>query len=62
MRAMVDEDLCSGCGLCAETCPEVFRMSGNLAEAWADPVPEDVEESCRDAATSCPEEAISIEA
>jgi ferredoxin len=26
MKAVVDKDLCTGCGLCEDTCPEVFEM------------------------------------
>ena len=26
MKAVVDRDLCIGCGLCEQTCPEVFRI------------------------------------
>ena len=37
MRAFVDQDTCMGCGLCAGTAPDVFRMTDNgTAEAYAD--------------------------
>ena len=62
MRAMVDEDACSGCGLCVDICPEVFELSQKeIAEVKADPVPADAEDSCREAAESCPEDAIAVE-
>ena len=61
MRAIVDADLCTGCGLCVETCPEVFEMDGNTAAAKADAVPKAAEDSCHDAMDGCPVEAISIE-
>ena len=62
MKATVDKDLCSACGICVEVCPEVFEM-GDDDRAWAkvDPVPSDVEGSCREAADGCPESAIEIE-
>ena len=61
MRAIVDEDTCTGCGLCEETCPEVFELDDDLAKVIANPVPEDAEEACQQAADDCPVEAISIE-
>ncbi|MBR0194756.1 MAG: ferredoxin [Oscillospiraceae bacterium] len=37
MRAFVDQSVCMGCGLCAGTAPDVFRMNDNgTAEAYAD--------------------------
>ncbi len=62
MKASVDKELCLGCGLCVEVCPEVFEMNeDNKAETKVDPVPPEAEESCREAADQCPSSAIKIE-
>ena len=60
MRAHVDPDRCVGCGLCCATAPEVFRMNGGTAEAYAEAPPAaraDVDE----AVDSCPVAAIRTE-
>ncbi len=61
MKATVD-DSCVACSLCAEVCPEVFKMpeSGEIAEVIVDEVPEAVEATCREAADGCPVEAIQL--
>ena len=61
MRAIVDADTCVGCGLCADTCPEVFEMTDDVARLIASTVPEGAEDTCRESAENCPVEAISIE-
>lgn len=60
MKAKVDRDLCTGCELCVQTCPEVFRMEGEFAVAYASPVPKDCEDTAQQAAEECPVEAIAI--
>ena len=61
MRAWIDEDACSGCGLCVEICPEVFEMDGDIARVKGIEVPEDEEERAEEAADGCPVEAISLD-
>lgn len=61
MRVMIDEEACIGCGVCSETCPEVFELNDDKVSVKVEEVPEDVVESCRDAVESCPVEAIQIE-
>jgi ferredoxin len=62
MKAIVDKDLCTGCGACVDICPEVFEMGNDdQAQTKVNPVPPEVEESCRNAADQCPVEAIKFE-
>ena len=61
MKAFVDQEGCIGCGLCADTCPEVFRMNDEgLAEAYADITPE-TQAKAEEARDSCPVSVITVE-
>ncbi len=56
MKAVVDQDLCIGCGMCAGMTPDVFRMNEEgQAEAYADGDDASVQETI----DSCPVGAIS---
>jgi ferredoxin len=61
VKAIVDSELCTGCELCCETCPEVFEMQDDVAVVKVDEIPAEAEESAREAAEDCPSEAITIE-
>ena len=59
MRVQVDQDLCIGCGLCIDTCPQVFTWNEEgKATANRNPVPPTEEDGCREAMEGCPTQAI----
>ena len=60
MRARI-EDSCTACGLCADTCPDVFEMQGDIAVVKVSEVPENAVESVKQSASDCPAEAIKVE-
>jgi ferredoxin len=60
MKVEVDKDLCTGCGLCVDTCPEVFEISGDVAVAKSGDIDPSLEEKVKEAAQNCPTEAIKI--
>jgi ferredoxin len=61
MRASVDPELCTGCELCVENCPDVFEMDDESAKVKVDEIPDDQMDCVRSAAEDCPVEAISVE-
>jgi ferredoxin len=61
MKAVVDADLCTGCELCTQTCPDVFDMQDDVAIVKGDAVPAGAEDCAKQAAEECPVEAIKIE-
>ncbi len=60
MKVSVTED-CIACGLCVDTCPEVFEMGEEFAQPLAEEVAAEYEEAVQQAAEECPTEAIIVE-
>jgi ferredoxin len=61
MKAHIERDGCISCGLCIDTCPEVFAMAEDgLAEVIAEDVPEEVEDSAVEAQEGCPVDVITV--
>jgi ferredoxin len=63
MRAVADRGACCGYGVCAEICPEVFKLDDAGLVYLADEiVPPELLASAKEAAESCPQLALRIEA
>ncbi len=60
MRVRI-EDSCTACGLCVDTCPDVFEMGADMAEVIANDVPAEHEDAVQQAADECPSESIIVE-
>ena len=56
------EDTCTACGLCVDTCPEVFEMGDDdMAHVIVNDAPAEHEDAIQQAADECPVEAIVVE-
>ena len=62
MKVRVDPERCQGHTLCAMIAPKVFQLDevDGHSSAISEEVPSDQEEQVREAAHSCPEQAIAI--
>ena len=61
MRAIVDPELCTGCELCVNSCPDIFEMDGDIARVKVELVADAAMDCARQAAEECPATAIKIE-
>jgi ferredoxin len=61
MTVRIDPELCTGCALCTDSVPDVFRMGNDVAEVINATVAPDKEKIVKDAAADCPAEAIFVE-
>ncbi len=61
MKVKIDPELCVGCSLCVNTCPDVFEMKEDKAIVKTEVVSSENEECARQSKDECPVEAIIIE-
>jgi ferredoxin len=61
VKVRIDKETCVGDETCVEICPEVFEMEGDVAVPKMENIPQNLEEKVKEAAISCPVEAIIIE-
>lgn len=62
MKATVDKDTCIACGLCPSICPECFEIEDDGKAGFiVDKVPSGCEDEVKEAAESCPVNAISVD-
>lgn len=59
-KVWVDEDTCTACGLCEDTCPEVFEVD-DIAVVKEDADFNDYEDEIKESAEDCPSESIHYE-
>ena len=61
MKVRIIEEACIGCGACEAICDSVFKLNDEgISTIIVDEVPEEFEEDVREAAESCPTDAIEI--
>ncbi|MCK4352541.1 ferredoxin [candidate division WOR-3 bacterium] len=60
MRVKIDEDACTGCGVCESLCPDVFKIEEDEKAHIINP--DDCNGcDCQEVIDSCPTQAILIE-
>jgi ferredoxin len=57
----VDADLCTGCGICEDICPDVFEVGDDGISHIVSGADCDDAGCCDEAADECPEGAISLD-
>lgn len=59
-KVWIEEDTCTGCGICEDTCPEVFELN-DVAKVKENADFNKFKEEIKEATEDCPSEAIHFE-
>ncbi len=61
IKAIVNQDVCIGCGMCIEMCPEVFKYNeDDKSEVVGEINTDDLKDKALDAQEVCPVDAIEV--
>lgn len=59
MELIVDQDLCISCGLCIDTCPDIFDWNDDgKADVQVKTIPDEAKDCSLEALEGCPVDAI----
>lgn len=62
LRVSADRSRCCGYGLCAQICPQIYKLDADgLVYLETDIVPPELEEEAREGAAACPAEALLVQ-
>ena len=62
LKVVIDKPACCGYGVCAEICPEVYKLDENgLVFVDSEIIPGGLEEEAKEGAAACPAEALVLE-
>lgn len=61
LKVVINKPACCGYGVCAEICPEVYKLDGNgIVYVDDEIVPEGQENLAREGADACPQNALKL--
>ncbi|MEA4815500.1 MAG: ferredoxin [Lachnospiraceae bacterium] len=60
MEATIYKDGCISCGVCVDTCPEVFEMGEDGKAEAKNPIPADLSSKAMQARENCPVSVITL--
>ena len=61
MKVRIIKEECIACGMCTDIAPEIFELGDDASEVKVDEVPPSEQAAVREAAESCPTEAIVVD-
>ncbi|TVV77096.1 ferredoxin [Sphingomonas solaris] len=61
LKVVIDKAACCGYGVCAEICPDMYKLDGNgVVYVEQEFVPDGLEALAREGAEACPQSALSV--